>query len=82
MGNHLQGGETLNLSEIEDAISFFEELYETVSPYLEWAKENWLTLVLSGEIVGAVLAVKMGSYRRGLAWLGAALATIWIGGSA
>ena len=75
-------------SDIESAEAFFEsvtEFYETfvetVTPYVEWLQTNWLTIVLTGEIVGAVVAVKMGRYKRGFGWLLAALATIWIGGT-
>lgn len=46
---------------------------------VEWAHENWLTLVLSGEIIGAVFAIKVGAYKRGVGWLVAALATVWLG---
>ena len=52
---------------------------DTLSPYLDWICDNWLLLVLTGEIVGAVLAIKVGLYRRGIFWLLAALATIWVG---
>jgi len=65
--------------EAADAVSRFAEW---VAPAVEWAQSNWLLLVLTGEIVGAVAAVKLRSYRRGLCWLAAALATIWIGGVA
>ena len=65
----------------DSAAQFYETVSEAVSPYLDWLKDNWLTIVLTGEIVGAVIAVKMGKYRRGIGWLAAALATIWIGGS-
>ena len=76
------------MTDLQDIVDFFDsaaQFYETaseaVSPYLDWLKDNWLTIVLTGEIVGAVIAVKMGKYRRGIGWLAAALATIWIGGS-
>lgn len=55
------------------------DLSEAVGPIAEWASEHWLSLVLTGEIVGAVMAIKVGSYRRGLCWLAAALLTIWLG---
>ena len=54
--------------------------FDTVIQSLGWAYEHWVTLALTGEIVGAVVAVKMGKYRRGIGWLGAALITIWLGG--
>jgi len=50
-----------------------------VAEVLEWAYAHWVTIVLTGEIIGAVVAVKMGNYRRGLGWLGAGLLTIWLG---
>ena len=53
--------------------------YDNVAQSLEWVYDNWVTLVLTGEIIGAVLAVKVGAYKRGLAWLGAALLTVWVG---
>ncbi len=46
---------------------------------MDWAYNHWVTIVLTAEIIGAVVAVKMGNYRRGLAWLGAGLLTIWVG---
>ncbi|AGI47842.1 hypothetical protein TALC_00847 [Thermoplasmatales archaeon BRNA1] len=67
---------------IESVTEFYETFVETVTPYVEWLQTNWLTLVLTGEIVGAVVAVKMGRYKRGFGWLAAALATIWLGGTA
>ncbi|MBQ3736381.1 MAG: hypothetical protein II855_05555 [Candidatus Methanomethylophilaceae archaeon] len=67
--------------DLQSAAAFFEELVETISPYVEWAKSNWLTIVLTGEIIGAVVAIKTCHYRRGFGWLLAALATIWIGGT-
>ena len=52
---------------------------ENVAEVLAWAYAHWVTIVLTGEIIGAVVAVKMGNYRRGLGWLGAGLLTIWLG---
>ena len=68
-------------TDIETTLSFFQELSDKITPYLDWASQNWLALVLTGEIVGAVVAIKVGRYRRGFCWLCAALATIWIGGA-
>lgn len=62
-----------------DLVSAVGGCIEKASPYIDWIRDNWLLLVLTGEIVGAVLAVKVGMYRRGILWLGAALATLWIG---
>ena len=72
----------MNPSDLQTLAEHFEELSEKASPYVEWLHGNWLALVLTGEIVGAVVAVKMGRYRRGIGWLAAALATIWLGGTA
>ena len=72
----------MNPSDIQSLAEYFEEFSEKVSPYVEWLQGNWFPLVLSGEIVGAVIAVKLGRYRRGIGWLAAALATIWLGGTA
>ena len=69
------------LQDLQSAADFFEEFSENISPYVEWLQGNWFPLVLSGEIVGAVIAVKLGRYRRGIGWLAAALATIWLGGT-
>ena len=66
---------------VDSSVVFFETLSETVSPYLDWLRGNWLTIVLTGEIVGAVIAIKMGRYKRGIGWLAAALVTIWVGGT-
>lgn len=67
---------------LDRLITSFEEWSEKAAPYLSWLGDNWLTVVLTGEIIGAVVAVKLGRYRRGFGWLAAALATIWIGGTA
>lgn len=56
-----------------------ERIMDDVSPLLEWASANWVPLVLTGEIVGAVVAIKLRHYYRGTAWLLAALLTIWLG---
>ncbi len=46
-----------------------------------WASANWVPLLLTGEIIGAVIAIKLGAWTKGLVWLLLALATIWIGGA-
>ncbi len=61
---------------------FFAAVENGLAPPIAWAQGHWLTIVLTAEIVGAVWAIKYGRYRRGFCWLLAALATIWIGGSA
>ena len=58
----------------------FNQFCEDVQPYIDWIQTNWLTIVLTGEIIGAVVAVKMGKMKRGIGWLAAALITIWAGG--
>lgn len=69
-----------DIADFMDAtVEFFDTVSETVSPYLDWAKANWLTLVLTGEIIGAVVAIKTSNYRRGIGWLVAAILTIWAG---
>lgn len=57
-----------------------QSLIDMIGPITEWANANWLTLVLTGEIVGAAIAIRMKSYRRGALWLLVALATIWVKG--
>ncbi len=46
----------------------------------EFVRANWFPLVLTVEIIGVVIVIKMGYYRKGVCFLLAALATIWIGG--
>lgn len=67
------------LDSIAGLYSGISEYVDAASPYIDWIGQNWLLLVLSGEIIGAVVAIKVGRYRRGLVWLVAALATIWVG---
>lgn len=64
---------------IQEMCSIVARYVDEASPYINWIRDNWLLLVLTGEIVGAVFAVKVGMYRRGILWLGAALATLWVG---
>ncbi len=71
----------VTVSDIETAVDYFQKISEKVTPYIEWIQGNWFPLVLSAEIVGAVIAIKVGRYRRGICWLAAALATIWVGGT-
>ena len=56
------------------------DLSESLGSFMGWIKDNWFPLMLTMEIIGAVIAVKMGYYRKGVCFLIAALATIWIGG--
>ncbi len=70
----------MDFEEIGSMLDSAEDLYVMVEPYIEWARSNWMALVLTGEILGAVVAIKFGRYRLGLGWLVAALATIWMGG--
>ena len=69
----------IRLVELQNLCSMVSGYADALSPYLDWIRDNWLLLVLTGEIVGAVLAIKVGLYRRGIFWLLAALATIWVG---
>ena len=71
--------EMIRLVELQNLCSTVSGYADALSPYLGWIRDNWLLLVLTGEIVGAVLAIKVGLYRRGIFWLLAALATIWVG---
>lgn len=50
-----------------------------LSAAADWLSVHWAPLVLTGEMVGAVLAIKMGAYRLGIGWLVAAVATVWVG---
>ncbi len=52
---------------------------EAAGSLIGFLQEHWLALALTGEIVGAVLAIKFGHYYRGIVWLLAALATVWAG---
>ena len=56
------------------------DVSESLGSFMGWIKDNWFPLMLTMEIIGAVIAVKMGYYRKGVCFLIAALATIWIGG--
>ena len=64
----------------QEFVDGFETFCNDLQPYIDWAQANWLTIVLTGEIIGAVVAVKMGKMKRGIGWLAAALITIWAGG--
>lgn len=55
------------------------ELLETVMEILRWAAQNWATLVLTAEIIGAVYFVKIGRLRKGMMMLIMAIITVWIG---
>lgn len=68
----------MDMTNTED-LEAISEFADSVSPYLDWFGDHWFPLVLSGEIIGAVVAIKVGRYRRGLLWLAGALLTIWIG---
>ena len=46
---------------------------------LTWMGQNWATLVLTGEMIGAVCFVKFGKIRKGILMLMMAIATVWIG---
>ena len=61
-------------------VNGFGQFCDDMQPFIEWVQANWLTLVLTGEIAGAFIALRMGKMKKGLCWLAAALVTIWIGG--
>jgi len=67
----------VNWQEIADG---FQQFCDDVQPYIDWTQANWLTIVLTAEIIGAVVAVKMGKLKRGIGWMVAAIVTIWAGG--
>ena len=73
----IKDGDSVN--DISEAYFSIQNLVNKISPYADWIRQNWVLLVLTGEIIGAVVAIKVGRYRRGLFWLVAALATIWLG---
>lgn len=64
--------------DLEEVMGTVSELGDAASPLIDWASANWMPLVLTGEIVGAVVAIKLRRYYRGVAWLLAALMTIWL----
>ena len=68
--------------DIDELVETFNELSAWGQPYVEWVQTNWVTIVLTGEIIGAVIAIKYNHWKRGLGWLIAALMTIWFGGQA
>lgn len=69
----------METDEVMDAAQTASEAWDLLSPLVDFAREHWLALALTGEIVGAVIAIKLGRYWRGTAWLLAALATVWAG---
>lgn len=54
-------------------------IVNAMSSLVSWAFANWTPLLLTVEIIGAVVAIKLGRYRKGVFWLVAALVTIWVG---
>lgn len=79
MKNNGNEGIIIEMESLQTLQSDLSQYLDTASPYIDWLGQNWILLVLSGEVIGAVIAIKVGRYRRGLAWLVAALATIWLG---
>ena len=65
---------------IDRTVVFFEDLSRHGEPVVNWFQVHWMVIVLTAEIVGAVITIKYANYRRGIGWLAAALATIWLGG--
>ena len=62
-------------------MGMMDGIAEFFSGAVGWASGHWVPLLLTGEIVGAVIAIKLGAYGKGLMWLLLALATIWVGGA-
>ena len=69
----------MDATEIEKTAEAAADAWDAMSPVIGFLQENWLALALTGEIVGAVIAIKFRHYCRGLMWLLAALATVWAG---
>ena len=46
---------------------------------LKWAAQNWGTLILTAEMIGAVYFVKVGKLKKGMMMLIMAIITVWIG---
>ena len=69
----------MDAAEIEETAEAVAGAWDTLSPIIEFLQTNWLALALTGEIVGAAIALKFRHYFRGLVWLLAALATVWAG---
>ena len=69
----------MDIAEIQELYDQLLKLWAEVEPYFDWARENWVTIALSAEIVGAVVAIMFRRYRLGFGWMIAALGTIWVG---
>ncbi len=69
----------VTIEEMQEWFTFFIDIGKRIEPVYQWVQENWVTVALTGEIIGAVIAVRMGAYRRGIGWLIAAVATLWLG---
>jgi len=46
---------------------------------MKWAVQNWETLILTAEMIGAVYFVKVGKLKKGMMMLIMAIITVWIG---
>ena len=71
----------VTLEEFQGWLDAIDDLSVQIEPVVQWLQDNWVTVALTGEMVGAVVAIRMGAYRRGIGWLLAAMATLWFGWS-
>ena len=71
----------VTLEEFQGWLDAVNDLSVQIEPLAQWLQDNWVTVTLTGEMVGAVVAIRMGAYRRGIGWLVAAIATLWFGWS-
>ena len=71
----------VTLEEFQGWLDAVNDLSVQIEPVVQWFQDNWVTVALTGEMVGAVIAIRMGAYRRGIGWLVAAIATLWFGWS-
>ncbi len=68
--------------EFNDLLHIIDEINARIAefgPTVQWVQAHWAPILLTGEIIGGVIAIKLGRYRRGVMWLIAALVTIWAG---
>ena len=71
----------VTLEEFQGWLDAIDDISVQIEPLAQWLQDNWVTLALTGEMIGAVVAIRMGAYRRGIGWLVAAIATLWFGWS-
>lgn len=56
-----------------------DDTIEQITDVLAWAAQNWGTLILTAEMIGAVYFVKVGKLKKGMMMLIMAIITVWIG---